>query len=379
MNKDESFMIKKYGLTGMPFKTRIATNLELQSWVNREEELKRWKNVLDDALKTPTSNFLVFIIGDYGMGKTLSLLKIRHELAEKEKKFYPIYLSFLSEQRPKNPGLDFIFRIIREIDFNEIRATKKDVDVIEEVYPDVGRVFRKIFFSRDKNERDIAMAFIKGEIKPTQSQLKLLEVVRKIDDVDIAKDYLIAILYFLKVSGFSTLIIIIDEFEYLFSLVPKPSQSIYLALLRRLYDLPIQIPKELESNTVNMVLFIGISESGMRYLTELESAESTGGPINPLMRRVTDKVPLGPLRKDHTRELIEKRLRLNRVKGMYEKEPLIPFTEEYVDYIYKITGGRPGDIIVRCDHVLDVGLERRISRLTAEFAKEVFKERGLSY
>jgi hypothetical protein len=27
---------------------------------------------IDDALKTPTSNFLVFIIGDYGMGKTLS-------------------------------------------------------------------------------------------------------------------------------------------------------------------------------------------------------------------------------------------------------------------------------------------------------------------
>jgi hypothetical protein len=28
---------------------------------------------------------------------------------------------------------------------------------------------------------------------------------------------------------------------------------------------------------------------------------------------------------------------------------------------------------------LDMGLERRISKLTAEFAKEVFKERGFSY
>jgi hypothetical protein len=236
------------------------------------------------------------------------------------------------------------------------------------------------FFSKNEDEKRIAVPFVRGEITATQRQLKLLEVVRKIDNVDLAKEYLIGILYFLKISGFSTLVVAVDEFEYLFSLVSKSDQSIYLALLRGLYDLPIQVPDKLKNRTANMVLFIGISESGMQRLTELENIEkSTGGPINPLMRRITDKVLLNPLKKDYVRKLIEKRLSLNRVKGMYEKEPLIPFTEDYVDYIYKITGGRPSDIIVRCDHVLDVGLERRISKLTAEFAKEVFKERGFSY
>jgi hypothetical protein len=380
MDENESFMRKKYGLTRMPFKIRVATDLELQSWINREEELEKWKKILNDALKTPTSNFLVFIIGDYGMGKTLSLLKIERELAKKDEKFYPIYLNLISEQKPKNPGLDFIFRIIRNIDFDKIKVTEENIDFIEDVFPDVGKVFRKVFFSKNEDEKRIAVPFVRGEITATQRQLKLLEVVRKIDNVDLAKEYLIGILYFLKISGFSTLVVAVDEFEYLFSLVSKSDQSIYLALLRGLYDLPIQVPDKLKNRTANMVLFIGISESGMQRLTELENIEkSTGGPINPLMRRITDKVLLNPLKKDYVRKLIEKRLSLNRVKGMYEKEPLIPFTEDYVDYIYKITGGRPSDIIVRCDHVLDVGLERRISKLTAEFAKEVFKERGFSY
>lgn len=371
-------MKEEYGLTGVPFKARIAIDLELKSWVNREKELEKWNKVLDDALKTPTSNFLVFIIGDYGMGKTLSLLKITKELVSKEA--YPIYLNLLSEQRPKNPGLDFIFRIIRKIDFDKIKVKKKDVKFVGEVFPDVGNAFEKIFFPENDYEKRLAIAFVKGELKPTQTQLKTMKVLRKIDDVDIAKEYLMGILYLLKALGFSTLVVAADEFEYLFSLVSKPSQSIYLALFRGLYDLPVEFPDKLKGKTANMAFFIGISEDGMRRLTELEDVEkSTGGPIRPLMRRVADKVRLSALSKKYVREVIERRLRLNRVKGKYEKEPLIPFTEDFVDYINKITRGRPSDVIERCDHTLDVGLDRRVPRLTAEFAKEVFKERGFTY
>lgn len=371
-------MKEEYGLTGMPFKARIATELELQAWVNREKELEKWNKILDDAVKTPTSNFLVFIIGDYGMGKTLSLLRIEKEASEKG--LFSIYLNLLSEQRPRKPGLDFVLRIIRTIDFDKIKVSRKDIAFIGKIFPDVGNAFEKIYFPKDEYEKRLATAFVKGEITPTQSQLRLMNVIRKIDDVDIAKEYLTALLYFLKTGGFSTLVVTVDEFEYLFSLVPKPSQSVYLALFRRLYDLPVRLPEELQSKIANMVIFLGVSEDGMRRLIELEDVErSTGGPIRPLMRRIAVKVLLGALSKKYVRELIEKRLSLNRVKGKYEKEPLIPFTEDFVDYINKMTGGRPSDVIERCDHTLDVGLDRRVPRLTAEFAKEVFKERGLTY
>lgn len=370
-------MKEEYGLTEIPFKVRIATELELKAWVNREKEVEKWNKTLKDAIKTPTSNFLVFIVGDYGMGKTLSLLKIVNETT---REFYPIYLNLLSEQKPKKPGLDFIFRIIRGIDLDKIKATKKDTRFIEEIFPDVGNAFEKIFFPTNDYEKRLATAFVRGEVVASQTQLKTMEVVRKIDDVDIAKEYLVGILYFLKTLNFSTLVVTVDEFEYLFSLVTKSSQSIYLALLRGLFDLSIQIPEKLRGKIVNMALFIVISEDGMRRLTELEDVErSTGGPIRPLMRRVADKVRLAPLSKKYVRKLIERRLSLNRVKGKYEKEPLIPFTEDFVNYINKLTGGKPSEIIERCDHTLDLGLERKVPRLTAKFAKEVFKERGFTY
>jgi hypothetical protein len=378
MGKKESFLEREYRLTGIPFKARIATELELQAWVDREKELEKWIKVLDAAVETSTSNFLVFIIGDYGMGKTLSLLKIKEAAANKG--LYSIYLNLLSEQRPKNPGLDFILRIVKKIDFDDIKATKKDIIFIKKIFPDTGNTFEKIFFPKNENEKRLALVFVKGEIRPTQSQLKSMEVLRKIDDVDIAKEYLIGLLHVLKSSGFSTLVIALDEFEYLFSLVPKPSQSIYLALLRGLFDLPVQIPERIRDKIANIALFLGISEDGLRRLDELEKVEtSTGGPIQPLMRRVTTTVRLEPLSKSYVRMLIEKRLSLNRVKGRYEKEPLIPFTEDFVDYLNELTGGKPSDIIERCDHVLDMGLNKRVPRLTAAFAKEVFEERGYTY
>jgi len=378
VSKNRSFMKEEYGITGMPFKGKIATELELKTWVNREKELEKWRKVLNDANRASSSNFLVFIIGDYGMGKTLSLLKIVEEATKRGS--YAIYLNLLSEQRPKNPGLDFVLRIIKGINFDDIKVARSNIAFIKDVSVELGNIFKRLFFPKDRYERKLAMAFVKGETKPTQSQLRSMDVVRKIDDVDIAKEYLAAVLYFLKASGFSTLVVAIDEFEYLFSLVPKPTQSIYLALFRRLFDFQVLVNEKLRGNIANIALFIGVSEDGMRRLIELEDVEkSTGGPIRPLMRRVADKVSLGPLEKNYVRQLIERRLSLNRVKGKYEKEPLIPFTEDFVDYINKLTAGRPSDIIERCDHVLDMGLERRVPRLTPEFAKEVFQERGYVY
>jgi len=388
MTKD-SFLVAEYGLKGyMSFKSRSATEDDLKAWINRDEELKKWKKVLEDSRKTPNSNFLVFIIGDYGMGKTLSLLKIKEEA--KERGMYPVYLNFKSEEKTTKPGLDFLQRIFKWMNFKDIKADSNEIDTLIEVYPDVGNVFQKIVKRQRQTElfgntgisriEKLVIPFLGGDIIPSPSQLKDLGAIRKINNVDIAKEYLIGLLYLLKVSGFSTLVIAADEFEYLFSIVRRSQQSIYLAVLRELFDLQVNIPEQLRGMTANLVFFIAISRDGWMHLEDLEKKErSMGGPIIPLKRRVTEMTSLEGLSKKDSRELIEIRLSVDRIKGKYEDKPLIPYTEDFVDYIFEHTGGAPADIIMRCDHVLDMGLEQRIPRLTAEFAKEVFKERGLSY
>jgi len=274
-----------------------------------------------------------------------------------------------------------MFRIFKSINFDDTRKDNKKNDLenaiesLPDDLDDTKTILKKIYLGEE--ERKLALYFLRGELKPTQSQLIKLEVLRKIDSVDIAKEYLFGFLGFIKKLGYSTLLLAVDEFEYLFSLVPKTQQSIYLALLRGLYDFPLGVSKKV-NDIANMAFFIATSESSGWYrLEEMGKKEaSTGGPIEPLLDRVDAKTILGVFDKEQTRKLIESRLRYNRIKGKYGDKPLIPFTDDFVEFIHEKTGGLPRAIIVRCGHVLDVGLAERISLLDKEFARKALEERG---
>lgn len=363
----EEFMRERYALEQRPFKDRIAKEKWLDTWTNREEEIEKWTAIIADSVSTD-KNYLALIIGDYGQGKTLSLMKII-EMADKYEEILPIRLNFKGEERSK-PGLDFIFRVFKNIDFARLIEDRHDdlESAIENISDgEVRAILGKICFGEGKTSR-LALYFLRGEITPTQSQLKELEVLRKIDKIDIAKEYLTGLLTFIAGLGYRTLLLAIDEFEYLFSLVPRTQHSIYLALLRALYDL---------DGDAKMSFFIAISESGWSYLDVLDRREESGGsPSVPLRRRVDDMRTLGPFSKKQTKKLIEKRLSYNRIKGISMEKPLIPFTEDFVDFIWNETKGALAKIILRCDHVLDAGIAERVPILDREFAIRVLEERG---
>ena len=114
----EKFIEEKYGLKGNPFLDDIAREIWLETWVNREEQLDEWRKIISNAISS-TKNYIAFIIGDYGRGKTLSLLKIVDE-AKGHGEILPTYLNFKGEEKSK-PGLDFMFRLFKSIDFDKIR------------------------------------------------------------------------------------------------------------------------------------------------------------------------------------------------------------------------------------------------------------------
>ena len=141
-----------------------------------------------------------------------------------------------------------------------------------------------------------------------------------------------------------------------------------------MYDLSLKIN---DDRLANMVLFMAVSTDGYRRLKDLEKREmATGGPVNPLIRRINLEITLTEFDKGATKELITLRLRYNRSKGKFEQNPLIPFTEDFVDFIYNSTSGKPGDIIKKCGHILDLGLKYRIPELNKEFAKRALRERS---
>lgn len=375
--KAQRFIEEQYGLRGNPFLDDIAREEWLATWVDRETQFKKWTQVISNSVSS-NKNYIVFIIGDYGRGKTLSLLKIVVE-SRKHGEILPIYLNFKGEERSK-PGLDFIFRIFKSIDFQQLQKharTKHLRQAIESLSDDLSEVktvLSTIYSEQKKGE--LALYFLRGELTPTQSQLKELQVLRKIQTIDVAKEYLAGILGFIKRLGYTTLLLAVDEFEYLFSLVPRTQHNIYLALLRGLYDFPLGVSKEVD-DIANTAFFIAVSEDGWRNLKEMEKKEAAvGGPIQPLLDRADAETTLGAFSKKQTRELVEKRLSYDRIRGKYVNKPLIPFTEDFVDFIYQETRGEPRTIIARCGQVLDVGLAERVSLLDREFARKSLVKRG---
>ena len=391
---NDKFLKEKYGLKETvieDFSRDSAEEEDLKFWTNREKEFDDWKKILERSIQIH-KNFIIFIIGSYGRGKTLSLLKVKDEAENNFKEsIFPVYLSFKGEEKSK-PGLDFIFRIFKSIDFNKLVRNRNYNEIIEAInkipenFDESKNLLKAIYGYRKqlslqkpatKDEKvKMALYFLRGEIKPTISQLRELGIMRKIESIDVAKEYLAAILCFMKNLGYKALLLSIDEFEYLFSLVSKSQYSIYLALLRGLYDFPIGLDIT-SDKLVNMVLFIGISEDGWMTLEVMEKKEiSEGGPTPPLMRRVDLKTTLLNFDRKNTEELIKKVLSYNRVTKDFEKDPLIPFTKDFVDYIYELTEGLPRAVKVRCAQVLDAGLADRVPLLTREYAQKVLKERG---
>lgn len=400
MKIDSKFLGEKYGLkidALDAFLDKTARKEHLEWWIDREEELESWKKIIGQATSLK-KNYIIFIVGSYGRGKTLSLLRIIDE-AEKYKEILPIFLNFKGEEKSK-PGIDFIFRIFKGIDFDKLsnkKSTKELIEAIDTIPKDFAEtktILKKIYFgkintssilfsddltiqtSQKRSEiSKLALFFFRGEIKPSASQLKELGILRKIESVDVAKEYLAAILILIRKLGYNTLLLAIDEFEYLFGLVPKSQHSIYIGLLRGLYDFPMGVTEV--GNLANLVFFISISESGWNSLKELENRERfIGGPTVPLLDRADATTILGVFDKSQTHDLIKMRLKYNRIKGKFEDEPLIPFTEDFVDFIYEKTEGEPRAIIVRCGHVLDAGRAERIPLLNKEFAQRLLEERG---
>nr|WP_320161400.1 BREX system ATP-binding domain-containing protein [uncultured Methanoregula sp.] len=400
MKNENDFIIENYHLKNKTevlntFLKRIPAERSLIWWVDREKDLKSWNKILNDSRELNKS-YITFIIGSYGRGKTLSLYKI-HEEAEKYPELFPISLNFLGEEKSTG-GLDFVFRIFRNINFDKLvegkdpKTIKNAIEKIPDEFSDSRSILRAIYQENlfkewliDENTHKTksssqrspksqkALLFLQGEVKLTPADVKTLGIQRKIDKIDNAKKYLAGLLIFIKNIGYNSLILTIDEFEYLFSLVPLNQRSIYIALLRGLYDLPSELRID-STKIANLVFFIAVSEDGWVTLKNLSDKEVLyGGPTVPFMDRVDLYSTLGTFNKKNTSDLISERLKHNR-DGTHLNEPLIPFTDDFVEYIFKNTRGEPRDIITQCGRVLDTGIAQRIPKLTKKFAQEVLEQ-----
>lgn len=409
---DNKYLFDVYKLVVNPFKKDMSAQEDhLRMWSDRKKQMKMWESILENSIKYDR-NSISLIIGSYGRGKTLSLFKI-NEMFEKRKDILKVLFNFRAEQTKIKAGLDFILRIFKSIDFNMIRdrfkpkilsdalneleylkepqniltwillgdiAKRNQKKPLKQLTLDPDHTFTLPKSSSAEKLSLLAYYFLTGEYNPSKTEMSKLGIVRKIDNSDIAKEYLAAILHLLKLLKFNALVVTVDEFEHLFGMVSKSQQTIYIALLRSLYDFPVGLGLTNDS-IARMVFYIALSEDGWARLQEMEDREkAVGGPVVPLLERIRPDITiLDDFDFDKAKELIEFRLKYNRVKKKFEDDPLIPFTNDFVTYILEVTRGVPRFILVSSGHVLDDGISKKIPLITAKFAKKVLEERGFPF
>jgi len=371
MTSRDSFLKSKYRLKRDPFASRVDLTAPM---ADRKDEQRRWAEVIDRR-KGLSGNSLNFIVGDYGLGKSYTLYQIGEQFKQ-DKEISPLYLKFLPEDTVQRFGLDFIMRMFRGLQPKSIsgRLAKGSLDKVATVFPDIAIVLEKYLC-----DDELATAFLRGDRPLTTTELRNLGARRKLASTEVAKDYLLALLYLLRRARILTLLLLVDEVEYVFSQMTGARIANVFNTLRDLYDLP-QSPKALEFGQplANIVFFFGISRAGWTRLNDLEKREQRrGGPFQPFLDRKEEIIELQPLDLVEASELIELRLRRDRVKGGVLNKPLIPYTEDFAEYIYRLTRGNPRHVVERCDLVLLDGLRDMVPELTKAYARQVFEAHGL--
>ena len=71
--------------------------------------------------------------------------------------------------------------------------------------------------------------------------------------------------------------------------------------------------------------------------------------------------------------------RMNAVRAGQKKTDVIPFTDDYVEYVYKLSQGLPRQIIEICGVVLQEAAQRKLKSINEAEAKKILRELLISY
>lgn len=367
----EDLLKSLYKLSSNPFSQRANPSAPM---AGRTEESSEWTKVIEKSIGQRGSS-LTFIIGDYGLGKSHSLYQIK-KLCDSRDDVTAVFIKLMAEDPVKNFGLEFIRRIFKNLPDKAIAKLAKAPppptkhrDHLPH-YNVINKFAKNLFPYKEVLTGGVVSA----------ADLKKADIKHPPKSAEVAFEYLNMLLVMLRSVDICSLVLCVDEAEYIFSQLTATKAAWVFNALRSMYDLPDAPNLGHEYRDIaNIVFFFALSTSGYQSLQRMERVESRqGGPIQPLLTRKERDINLKLLTEVETKDLVETYLRTNRSTGKKEKDPLIPYDEGFVDYVYSLTNGHPRQTIERCDYVLVEGLQARVPILTKKYAKEVFQRLGMA-
>jgi len=356
---------------------------------DRKEEWKKMSDALSSAFKERYPRIFV-LQGDYGSGKTYMLEQIYSWVSEDENwKKQVLAISFLStnvlfgprlsvmetEPRWQKFGLSLVTRIFDNI------GREKLVNVLKKVASKNLKElkFEKVFLGI-KNDKDEAFSYVSGQKIPSKD-LKTLGVGSTLSDSPTGLRLFFDFLKAIKIAKYESFLVLLDEFEYIPSVLGEKKITQILNTFREIFDtFGMCLDKEPGKYATPLFVF-AISPGGWDRLEKLEKdalKRTGGGGVAPFMERISkrDFIELKPFSLNDSIELVSMRLSEARIKP--SGDPIFPFTKDCVEYIHKLSLNKPRNLIQYCKIVLEESHEKGLSRIDGNAAQDILGKYGIS-
>lgn len=348
---------------------------------DRKEEWGRVTSLLKSAF-SGTGPRILLLLGDYGIGKTFILEKIYQSLSKDTNVFvvrghvlYERRLAVMeSEPRWSKFGLDFITRIFDNIERKKLVETMHKVEFAK---------FRSRFskvFEGIANDDDSAFKYITGDKMPIRV-LQKFGLSSSLSDSPTGIQLFFEFLRAIKVAGYDNFLLLIDEFEYITSVLGERKITQILNTFRQMYDDFGIYDRRYKNNLAKPIFMFAISPGGwesLRGLDKTSRKKTGGGGIAPFMERISEKdiVSLKAFSLEDSLELV--RLRLSKVRTKSVKNPLSPFTKECIEFVHKVSFNKPRNILQYCKILLEDASDEGITEIDAKNAKRILGKYSIS-
>jgi len=348
---------------------------------DRKEEWGSIKSLLESAFSGRGPRMLL-LLGDYGIGKTFILEKIYQSLSEKKDVFvvrgnvlYEKRLAIMeSEPRWTKFGLDFITRIFDNIEREKLVDVMKKID-FKKFQSNFSKIFQGI-----RDNKDNAFKYISGEKVPAKA-LQEYEIASALSDSATGIKLFFEFLRAIKFGGYDNFLTLIDEFEYITSVLGEKKITQIMNTFRQIFDDFGSYDKRYNNKVAKPIFTFAISPGGWDSLLELDKTarkKTGGGGIAPFMERISKKdvISLKAFSLEDSFELVELRLKEARTKKV--ENPLSPFSKKCIEFVHKVSFNKPRNVLQYCSILLEDALDEGITLIDVKDAEAILGKYGIS-
>ncbi len=373
--------LSQYKFTAQPFDLgRFDTQR-----IGRESEWERLLALVEEA-RTSRSQITGVLLGTYGAGKSFLLWKLAESFrqSKKAKVICSAPVRLIEPEQKRDFIKNLVIRIFKrgfEIERDLIPAIEgikhTDIDCSDHL-----RAYVKLVVALGAKKDTAARRVMTGaRVMKREAEAAGFGEVLQIKTNDEAISLLQALQLVLAAAGVEVLVLPVDEVEYVEAL-PAGARVSVLDSLKHLWDQQVDLfAKGVKAARPLMLLSATPTFWHNATAQTGDVRRATGGVgVAPFIARIkkTDVIEMDPdLGAKEAKRLITNRM--TEARGGNTREPLIPFTDDYVDYVYELSQGLPRTIIEICAVVLTEAARRDLKSVDRKVAKQILRELLISY